>query len=68
MESSSFIPPISTKENAHQWYKQSYNLIDLIVNSRKELIIELKDIMKKEIELLENEWNSIRVTIYHLKV
>ncbi len=58
---SSFIPPISTKENAHKWYKQGYDIVDTIVTIRQELTQEIKQIITNEIDLLENESKTIRV-------
>ncbi len=58
---SSFIPPISTKENAHKWYKQGYDIVDTIVTTRQELTQEIKQIITNEIDLLENESKIIRV-------
>ncbi len=58
---SSFIPPISTKENADKWYQQGYNIVDTIVNTRQELIHEIKQIIKNEIDSLEKESQTIRV-------
>ncbi len=60
---SSFIPPISTKENAHKWYEQGYGIVDTIVNIRQELLHEIKDIIKNEIDLLEKESQTIQVKI-----
>ena len=51
----SFIPPISTKENAHKWYKQGYDIVDMIVNTRRKLMQELKRVVKNETDVLENE-------------
>lgn len=60
---STFIPPISTKENAHKWYEQGYTIVDTIVNTRQELIQDIKEIIKNEIDLLEKESQIIRVKI-----
>ncbi len=64
---SSFIPPISTKENAHKWYKQGYDIVDTIVNTRQKLMQELKQIVKNEIDLLENESQTTRVIFKEIK-
>ncbi len=58
---SSFIPPISTKENSQKWYRQGYDIVNVIVNKRQELLQQIKQITKNEIDLLENESNLIRV-------
>jgi len=60
---SSFIPPISTKENAHKWYEQGYTIVDTMVNIRQELLQEIKGIIKNEIDLLEKESQIIQVKI-----
>jgi hypothetical protein len=52
---------MSTKENAHKWYKQGYDIVDTIVNTRKNLMQELKQVVKNEIDLLENESKITRV-------
>lgn len=58
---SSFIPPLSTKENAHQWYKQGYDIVDGIVHTRQELLGELKQSIQNDIDVLAKEWQTIRV-------
>ena len=58
---SSFIPPLSTKENAHQWYKQGYDIVDGIVHTRQGLLGELKQVIQNDLQLLEKGWNTIRV-------
>jgi hypothetical protein len=60
---SSFIPPISTKENSQKWYRQGYDIVNVIVNKRQELIDQIKQITKNEIDLLEKESKIIRVKI-----
>ena len=62
ISSSSFIPPLSTRENAQKWYNQGYNLVDIIVNKRQALVDKIHEIIEKEIDLLNRESDTIRVT------
>ncbi|CAF4340909.1 unnamed protein product, partial [Rotaria sordida] len=50
-----FIPPISTKENAEKWHKQAYDIVNTIVNQRQELIHQMIEIVENEIDILEKE-------------
>ncbi len=61
---SSFIPPISTRENAQKWHNQGYAIVNIIVNKREELIRQIKEIINNEIDLLQKESENIRVK-YH---
>ncbi|CAF0926257.1 unnamed protein product [Adineta steineri] len=54
-----FIPPKSTKENAQKWHKQGYDIMDGIINERKILINQIIQIIKNEINYLEEEWKII---------
>lgn len=64
---SSFIPPLSTHENAHKWYTQGYDIVDRIVHMRQELMEEIKKIIKTEIDLLEKELKMTRVKLKKTK-
>ncbi len=58
---SSFIPPITTRDNAQKWYNQGYDIVNIIVNKRQELVEEINEIINNEIDLLKKESEIIRV-------
>jgi recombinational DNA repair ATPase RecF len=58
---SSFIPPISTRDNARIWYNQGYEIVNNIVHKRQELVQQIKQMINNEIDLLQNESETIQV-------
>ncbi|CAF0851526.1 unnamed protein product [Adineta ricciae] len=56
----SFLPPISTHENAQRWYSQGYDLVDIIVHKRQILVSKINDVITKEIAFLNEELERIR--------
>ncbi|CAF3644133.1 unnamed protein product [Rotaria sordida] len=63
-----FIPPISTKENAEKWHKQAYDIVNTIVNQRQELIHQMIEIVENEIDILEKESRTIQDKVLQTKV
>ncbi|CAM4747075.1 unnamed protein product [Rotaria magnacalcarata] len=55
-----FIPPVSTKENAEKWFKQAYDIVNDIVDLRKELAHQIALIVDNEIDVLEKESKTIQ--------
>ncbi|CAF2814403.1 unnamed protein product [Rotaria sp. Silwood2] len=64
----SFIPPISTRENAQKWYNQGHDIVNKIVNKRQELVQQINEIVNNEINLLKKESELIREKVIHNQV
>lgn len=58
---STFIPPKSTRDNVQKWYNQGCDIVNIIVNKRKELIQQINELNKNEIDTLKKESENIRV-------
>lgn len=63
LQNSTFVPPVSTKENSQRWYKQGYDIVNLIVNERKNLMHQIQAVVDNEIDILEKESRIIQVSI-----
>ncbi|CAF4154980.1 unnamed protein product [Rotaria sp. Silwood2] len=63
-----FVPPISTKENAEKWYKQGYDIVNNIVNQRQELMHQIIQIVENEIDILEKESKTIQDKVLQTQV
>ncbi|CAF4692579.1 unnamed protein product [Rotaria sp. Silwood1] len=63
-----FVPPVSTKENAEKWHKQGYDIVNNIVHQRQELIQQIMQIVDNEISILEQESKTIQDKVLQTQV